>query len=256
MKKRLFTIVCSIMICLLMVVSASAERTLPLIVDEAELLTEQQEESITAKLDELIATYQTEVAILTVNDLAGSTAEALADDFYDYYGYGYGENDDGILVLYKPGATGDRKLHITTHGTSIDVLTDSDIDYILDEMKDLLIEEDYEGAFTTFVSICEEELADEFGPPSVDLLWIPLSLLIAFVIAFIVAKVQASKLKSVRRMVGATNYVREGSMILTGQHDIFLYRTVTSRVIERDNASSSTHTSSSGRTHGGGGRSF
>lgn len=256
MKKNLFTIICSMIICLSMIVSISAERTLPLIVDEAELLTEQQEESITAKLDEIIATYQTEVAILTVNDLAGSTAQALADDFYDYYGYGYGENDDGILVLYKPGEAGDRKLHVTTHGTSIDVFTDSDIDYILSEMKYLLIEEDYEGAFNRFVSICEDELADEFGPPSVDLFLIPLSLLIAFVIAFIIAKVQASKLKSVRRKVGATNYVREGSMVLTSQHDIFLYRTVSSRVIENNNNNSSTHTSSSGRTHGGGGTSF
>ena len=33
----------------------------------------------------------------------GKTAQAYADDYYDYNGYGYGENDDGILLPSQYG---------------------------------------------------------------------------------------------------------------------------------------------------------
>ena len=41
----------------------------------------------------------------------GKTAEAYADDYYDYNGYGYGENDDGLLLLVSMG---EREWAITT----------------------------------------------------------------------------------------------------------------------------------------------
>ena len=53
------------------------------------------------------------------------------------------------------------------------------------------------------------------------------------------------------------DYVRSGSMVVTGSYDNFLFNNVT-RVARPKNTSSgsSTHTSSSGRTHGGGGKKF
>jgi len=52
----------------------------------------------------------------------------------------------------------------------------------------------------------------------------------------------------------AANYIKPGSMRIDASRDLFLY----SRVIktERPKESSGTHTSSSGRTHGGRGGSF
>ena len=43
------------------------------------------------------------LAVVTVNSLEGKTAEAYADDYYDYNGYGYGENDDGLFASGKHG---------------------------------------------------------------------------------------------------------------------------------------------------------
>lgn len=70
-----------------------------------------------------------------------------------------------------------------------------------------------------------------------------------------------SRLKSVAPQRDATDYIRQGSMKLTNQRDLYLYREVhrTERPKETDSGSSggsSTHTSSSGSTHGGGGGSF
>jgi len=93
-------------------------------------------------------------------------------------------------------------------------------------------------------------------PPTVDWVWIPICLLVGFVISFIVSIIMTSSLKSVRSKVSASDYVRQNSLMVTGQQDIFLYSNVDRTRIKDDDDDSSTHTSSSGRTHGGGGSSF
>lgn len=45
--------------------------------------------------------------IVTVDSLNGKTVEEYADDYYDDNGYGYGENNSGILFLV---AMDDREL--------------------------------------------------------------------------------------------------------------------------------------------------
>ena len=84
---------------------------------------------------------------------------------------------------------------------------------------------------------------------------------LALITALIVTGVMKSRLKSVAPQRDATSYVRQGSMKLTNQRDLYLYREVhrTERPKESsssDSGGSSTHTSSSGSTHGGGGGSF
>ena len=229
------------------------ERTYPLVVDNADLLTDDEESKLTSKLETITEEYKSEVAILTVTDLEGKSAQAYADDFFDYNGYGYGEEKDGVLVLFKPGAEGDRKLHITTHGTAIEAFSDSTINDILNAMKDYLIAEDYYTAFDLYADKCEEALQ----PPSVPLIWIPICLAIGFVLSLIISKIVASSLRPVRKQQNASNYVRKGSMVVTNGQDVFMYRNVSKTEISRnDDNDSSTHTSSSGETHGGGGISF
>ena len=89
------------------------ERQKPLLVDEAGLLSEEESSTLINKLEEISQRQENEVAVVTVNSLEGKTAEAYADDYYDYNGYGYGENDDGLLLLVSMG---EREWAITTYG--------------------------------------------------------------------------------------------------------------------------------------------
>lgn len=78
-------------------------------------------------------------------------------------------------------------------------------------------------------------------------------------IALIVTGVMRGKLKSVRFQPKADDYLKEGSMQLTENRDLFLYSHLDRRAKPKDNGSSggsSTHVSSSGSTHGGGGGKF
>ena len=228
----------------------TSESTLPLVVDNADLLTDDEENKLTSKLNTITEEHNANVVVLTVTDLEGKSPEAYADDYYDYNGYK--ESDGGVLVLFKPGEDGERKLHITTHGTAIKELSDSTIGDILYEMKDLLVAEDYYNAFNLYADRCDEALK----PASVPLVWIPICLVIGFVLSLIISKIVASSLRPVRKQQNATNYVRKGSMIVTNGQDVFMYRNISKTEISRDDDDTSTHTSSSGETHGGGGISF
>lgn len=148
-----------------------------------------------------------------------------------------------------------RELYITTHGTAVDIFTDNEIDSLLSIMQDYITDGNYYDAFIAFADECELTLID-YNTVGVSFIWIPICLAVGFVIALIITAIRASSLKSVRRKVNAVNYVRQGSLVLTGQQDIFLYSNIQRSPVQRNNTSSSTHTSSSGRTHGGGGSSF
>ena len=67
-----------------------------------------------------------DVAIVTIENLDNRDIEAYTDDFYDYYGYGRGDNHDGIMFLISMG---DRKWHITTTGSAINIFTDAGQNY-------------------------------------------------------------------------------------------------------------------------------
>ena len=225
------------------------DRTLSLVEDYADVLTDSEEADLLAKLEALGAANDIEVGVITVDSNKGKTPQAFADDFYDYNGYGYGENDDGFIVVFNTGkGDGNRNLWISTHGKGIDLLTDMEIDVIIEMMITPIKDGDFAGAFNTFVEESESAI-DE----SISLLAIPLAIAIGFGLAFLIVKIQASKLKTVVQKADAADYV--GNVVLTYQNDQFMFRNVTSSPKVKSD-SSSTHTSSSGRTHGGGGRSF
>ena len=225
------------------------DRTLSLVEDYADVLTDSEEAELIAKLEALGSEYDIEIGAITVDSYEGKDPQDFADDFYDYNGYGYGSNDDGLIVVFNTGkGDGNRNLAISTHGKGIELLTDLEIDRIIEMMINPIKNGDFASAFDNFVSECEVAF-DE----SISIIWIPVSILVGFGLAFLIVKIQASKLKNVVQKTDAADYV--GNVVLTYQNDRFMYRNVT-RTPKAKSSSSSTHTSSSGRTHGGGNKSF
>ena len=72
---------------------------LPRLVDDADILTDSEEKELNQQLDTVSEEQECDVIIVTVDSLNGKTVEEYADDYYDDNGYGYGENDSGILFL-------------------------------------------------------------------------------------------------------------------------------------------------------------
>lgn len=238
------------------------------LVDDAGLLNSEESADVQDKLDEISEKWQFDIVIVTVNSLNGKSAMEYADDYFDYNGYGYGDNKDGVLLLV---AMNDREWHISTSGFGITAFTDAGIDYMSTEIKSSLTSGDYAKAFDRYVGLCNKYLNKAQNGKPYDEGNLPLEvfngirLLIAICIGLAAACVPAmykkSLLKSVRGQAMADTYMTDAGLKLNFKRDQFINRTVTSRVIAKDKnggpgGGSSTHTGSSGGGHGGRGGSF
>lgn len=233
---------------------------LPRLVDDADILIDSEEKELNQQLDTVSEEQECDVIVVTVDSLNGKTVEEYADDYYDDNGYGYGENNSGILFLV---AMDDREWNISTSGDAITAFTDAGLAYMEDQFVSDLSDGAYMDAFSKYASLCDDFLTQaEDGEPydtghlpkkKVSPWWIAGDLLIGVIIAFVMALIKKTKLKSVKSQVTAGAYEKAGSLDLTVRTDYFLNRVVTTRKIERkqESGGSSVHTGSSGKSHGG-----
>ena len=257
--KKLITMLLALLITLSFAVPAFAE-AMPRLVDQADLLTDAQEASLLSKLDSISNRQGMDVVVVTADTLDGKSPMAYADDFYDYNGYA----EDGILLLVSME---DSDWWISTAGYGITAFTDAGIEYLGNRFVPSLSDGDYASAFEIYADHCDEFITQAKNGDPYDthnlpkepfdfLLNLAVSFVIGLVIAAIATAVMKGKLKSVRAQAGASGYVKTGSMNVTHRQDLFLYRDVNRTAKPKDSSGSSTHTSSSGRSHGGGGGKF
>ncbi|MBE7024422.1 MAG: TPM domain-containing protein [Ruminococcaceae bacterium] len=232
----------------------------PPIVDEAGYLMQSELAELNEELDKIREKYDFEVAIYTESDMTSSTAEASADDIYDYQGYGAGENDDGIM-LYICSST--REYHFTTHGKGLTYFNSNGLKYLESIVVPYLSESDYYEAFEEYIETTDEllQMAKDGKPYNEKqystkyLVGVILVCLIApLLIAWLMMRKKLKKMKTAVANDYAANYIKPGSMNIAVSRDLFLYSNITKT--EKPKSSSGTHTSSSGRTHGGRGGSF
>lgn len=140
-------------------VVGETEAKTALVVDNADVLTDEEEYSFAARLEELGRKHELEIVILTVDSYEGKDPQAFADDYYDYNGYGYGETDNGYIIVLNTGKyDGNRNIAISASGTASELLTDTETDVIIEMMINPVKNEDYAGAFDTFISESESSL--------------------------------------------------------------------------------------------------
>lgn len=226
------------------------ERLLPRLVDDADLLTDAEEASLIATLDEISERQKFDVAVVTVDSLYGYTPMQFADDYYDYNGFGFGEDRDGaVLVLSME----DRDYYISTCGFGIKAISDSVRENMEEEFVPYLSNSDYYNGFDTFANLCDKYVTDARTFPFLSRILIALA--IGLIIALIVVKSMKKQLTSVTMQDSATNYTKPGSMNIIESRDMFLYSNI-SKNPKVQSSGGGTHSSSSGTSHGGGGGKF
>lgn len=250
-------------------VMADAAGDIMRITDWADLLSDSEEAELSDKLDEISERQQVDVVVLTVESLEGASVEEYADDFYEYNGYGFGEEHDGILFLISME---ERDWHISTEGFGITAVTDAGSEYMAEEIQPYLSDGEYAEAFRVFAEQCDDYIRQARTGEPYDVDNIPdvpfshlgtiiIGLMTGFVIALIVTGIMRLGLRSVHRQTVADSYMKKNSLRLTKEHEVFLGKNLTrtekpKEVSSSGSSSSSlggstTHTSSSGRTHGG-----
>ncbi len=274
MKRKIF----SLLLCLVLlfpVLTASASN--PKILDDADLLWLDEVSELEKKALEITDAYGMDVVILTVDSTEGAYIESFADDFFDYNGYGIGDNYSGVLLVL---AMDTREWAISTSGDAIYAITDFGIESLFEEMAWYLSNDDYFEAFYAYLDALPayfeayergQPIDGYFGgydgPGSVQIgtredvvyyeeeppYW--LSVVIGAALAGIVVLTMCSSMNTKRPQRSAGAYLKQGSIHMGRHQDIYLYSQVTKTRRQSQSSSgggSSTHRGSSGRSHGGG----
>lgn len=267
MKKKISVILFAIVLCLTTALPVLATEgdgfanEYYRVADMAYLLTEGEKQVLIEKLDEISLRQNIDVVVATTDTLEGYAVGDYAELLYEQCKFGYGDRNDGLMLLISME---DRDWYIFTCGYATTAFTAAGIEYIGNEIKPDLSDGSYADAFTGYAELCDDfitqansgEPYDEGKLPRkpLSLIWIPVSLLIGFLIAKIVVGNMKSKLKTVHAQATADSYVKSGSMNITESRDLFLYHTVTRT--ERPKNNSSSGGSNGGSSHGGGGGKF
>lgn len=265
MKKKLFALIIAVLLTMALTAPCFADGAR--CVDNANLLSPTELESVIEKLDEVSQKHGVDICVLTTSSTYGDSVEAYADNFYDQSAWGQGSDRSGIMLMLSME---ERDWYISTCGEGIEAVTDYGISYIGQQIISDLSLGDYEAGFERFADVCDEMLSQaESGKPydvdnkvdekhGFNLMGGIVSLFIGAMTALFPTLMMKNDLKSVGNQVKASNYIKQGSLNLTNKSDTFLYRHVASVPIvhEDSHGGSSPHVSVGGMTHGGGGGKF
>ncbi len=288
MKKILALVIFLFLLTQTTILAATLAEEEQRVFDYAGLMSLQQCEQLQKLVAEYQKQYNIDIVIVTTNDAEGKSSMEYADDFFDYNGFGVGENYDGLLLLIDMD---NRMIYISTCGNMISILYDERIEELLDIQYDYVVAGKYYESFDAALKqidfyfkqdanlpIFQPESPPE-GPKTfyIDPFWIVASILTgAGIAATIVFKIQNSY--DQEYAVIAIDYHKIAKLKMDLQTDTLIDKKTTSLYIppvsshsgndslfsssnssfssSSNSHSSSTHPSSSGTTHGGGGRSF
>ena len=116
-----------------------AETEKKLLVDEAGVLQPGAFTKIEKYLETISQKSESDAVVVIVSDSGEKSPQDYADDYFDYNGYGQGDQKEGslLLILTGDGTPGSRYAHISTHGEkTIETLNDDVIEDLLDSLID------------------------------------------------------------------------------------------------------------------------
>ncbi|MDR0472060.1 MAG: TPM domain-containing protein [Treponema sp.] len=230
------------------------------VVDNAGLLNNGEIAALEEIAKNIAANYNFDLVILTVKDIGSASPEDYADDYFDYNGYGLGEDRDGCLFLQ---VTGSRDICFSTSGRGIKILTAAAYDKLDSAVDSYLKNEDPSGAYRAFFDTWEMFLALNLKGKNYNFFYryniilVAIAWVISLLIGIVVVQSWKKQMDTVLVKEQADSFIIPGSLAFTQQTDSFLFSTVTK--IARPKSTSLgnvTHTGSSGRKHGGGGRKY
>ena len=264
----------------------------PRVFDQAGLFSETEIIQLEEKIVQCRKSTKMDVVIVSAYADGERSAEEYADDYYDYGGFGVGKKASGVLLLYYmdgPGQPGG-ECYISTAGTMINMLTDERIESILDDVYGDLGNRDFAGATEHFLEDVKAYVKEgvESGQYTYDrdtgeivryhsirLYEVAIAMVIAGILAGSVCldikKRYAMKQSSREVSNSLQAYRADCAFCFSVAGDKMVNKYVRSVPIPRNTSSgsggrghsgsssagrSTIHTSSSGSSHGGGGRRF
>ena len=221
--------------------------------DFADLFTDEEEQQLYTKITNYINEYNLDLAVVTIDE-NNKTPREYADDFYDYNDF---NQQGGVLFLIDMY---NRKIYMSTTGQAIKMYNDYRINTALDEVYTYMSDEEYYEGTSSYIDKISNYAKDGLPTSNKEekslTSSIFMSLLIGLIGTAIIMAILIFKNKMVRKATTAREYLNKNSIKIQNMGEILISSNTTKHEIDHSSSGSSTHTGSSGSSHGGGGHSF
>lgn len=259
-----------------LMVRANEAETKQYVADQADLLTAEEEENLNVQAQALHEKWNHDFVVVTTDNAEGKSSESYADDYYEFHDYG----ENGVLYLVD---LDNGNVWISTKGAAIRFLTDSRIERVLDAGYNLIREQKYAEGFGQMMqrtdSYMEQGIPEgqynydvETGKVSRYRSITKVEAVVVLILALLCGGGFAVYIHSsykLKRSDYTYPFLDKSQVEYLRRDDRFINEVVTRRKIPKDppagssgsggggrGVQSSVHTSSSGASHGGGGRSL
>lgn len=257
MKKTLSVVLAVLLLTLCLSVPASAENgVMEYVFDMNDTLTFEEWETLENLASDISERHNCGIYIFIVDDYtqygSGDTYDVATQIFNSSeYDFGFGEEHNGVILLLSMV---DRDFSLFFRGSDTEYAFGS---YAQKELENTFIddlqEDDWYGAFATYLNTCDEYLlAAENGDPVEEspVFGVVIAILVSCLIAMVVCLIMKGKMRTVRRKAEARSYV-VGGLNLTDSYDRYTHTTETRRRIERNQTQSQAHTGGGGSGRSG-----
>ena len=235
----------------------------PRVVDNADLFSDSEEAALTKMIGQSIAANNIDFVIYTDTTNYGLGNQTCAADFYQFNGYGIGDDYNGS-VLYVNMDPYDREFYTAARGACRQYYTEETVNDLQDRIYDDMHEGDYYTAMDKYIEAMNGlyktgKVPEAFGH---FLLRLIVCIVIALIGGGITMGVLTSQMKKVQVATRAQEYLVRDSVNMRAANDYFLYATVTRTKIPKNDGKgggssfSGGFSSSGGGSFSGGGRKF
>lgn len=123
--------------------------------DSAGILGMDERSTLSEKMDTASKKYKFDIAVVIITSLDGRSDRNYAEEYYDANELGYGQNADGVLLLY---AKEEHRMYICTSGSGTELLSRSYVDSILSTVQDSFSGKEYYSGIDQYIDMVENRL--------------------------------------------------------------------------------------------------
>ena len=255
MKKRIIIIALTLILAAMFAFPSFADNSIPRYYEEYDLLSDDEEASINAKLEEMSDRLDADVVIWVTSFFGNLDEESFIDACRKHISNNFGYKSNGYVIMMIDLEAKETYFYIYSEGkVASKAFSDEFFDDLGDDVISLMESDKCFDAMNKYADSCDEAITESQKVKYFSVTRLIIAAVIGLIIGASVTGSNKAKLKTVRSKTEANYYVREGSMTVTDSRDIYLYSKVTRTEKPRNDGSSgssgSSHSVSSGLKSG------
>jgi len=124
----------------------------PHVVDNANILSADEEAALSARIDGMIADHNADFLILTDTTLQGKSVRLYCAEYYESHGYGYGDDINGLVMfIYMPPSGEGRCWYTAFTGDCMRFITEDNLSTVDDAIESYMKNLEFSKALNVYL---------------------------------------------------------------------------------------------------------